>query len=65
VAQQLSLFIKTYKMKTKIAIAGLVLTAIAVYFIRRRPSKAEAEPVKKSHHLTSAFSKAKTVAVGS
>jgi hypothetical protein len=51
-------------MKTKIAIAGLALTAIALYFFRKRSPKNEQQPVKKSHHLTNAFSKAKNVAVG-
>jgi hypothetical protein len=48
-------------MKTKVTIVALVVTAIAVYFIKRRTRKEEMEyvPVKKSHHLTDAFSKAK------
>ena len=47
-------------MKTKVAIVGLVITAIALYFIKIRSRKEEEYvPVKKSHHLTEAFSKAK------
>ncbi|MGZ8536942.1 MAG: hypothetical protein ACXWV9_01705 [Flavisolibacter sp.] len=49
-------------MKTKVAIVGLVVTAIALYFIKRRSRKEEEYvPVKKSHHLTDAFSKAKKI----
>jgi hypothetical protein len=46
-------------MKTKVAIVGLVVTAIALYFIKRRSRKEEYVPVKKTHHLTDAFSRAK------
>ena len=47
-------------MKTKVTVLALVVTAIAVYFIKIRSRKEEAYvPVKKSHHLTDAFSKAK------
>ena len=50
-------------MKTKVTIVALVVTAIAVYFIKRRSRKEEVEyvPVKNSHHLSEAFSKAKKV----
>ncbi|MFL5811350.1 MAG: hypothetical protein ACJ749_17640 [Flavisolibacter sp.] len=50
-------------MKTKIAIAGLILGAIGVYLYKRSKRQEESVPVKKSHHLTQAFSKAKKVAV--
>jgi len=51
-------------MKTKAIIAGLVALAAALttYYIVKRKTKKTAEPVKRSHHLTNVFSKAKTYA---
>lgn len=49
-------------MKTKVLIAGLVAVASAavVYYLRKRKMDAvENTRVKKSHHLTSAFARAK------
>lgn len=54
-------------MKTKVLIGALVgaATAAAIYYIRKfRANQAEkSEPVKKSHHLTNAFARAKSQAV--
>jgi hypothetical protein len=51
-------------MKTKVIVAGLVTlaAAAATYFILKKRNKKENEPLKKSHHVTDVFSKAKEYA---
>jgi hypothetical protein len=50
-------------MKTKVLIAALVTVATAsgVYFYRKWMAKknAKSQPIKKNHHLTKAFARAK------